>query len=243
MAWSTLRTLYAVANQDLTAILGTGGAPTVAIQRSTGRAVRADAGDAGRLVYVTSDSGTTWRLASEAASSNVQANGTGVVATSETMVARQLKLTLTNTPVVLADEAGVVAYGALKIADMPAGAILILGAVLDLNLTKSSAGVNADWDGDIALGTAACGNNATLAGTEANIIASTVTPQAVAGATTGNAYSATAESGNVFDGTSSALDVYLNILVDDADHNVSGTPCNIICNGTVKLSYIRLGDY
>ena len=222
MAWSTLRTLYAVANQDLTAILGSGGAPTVAIQSSKGIAVRADAGDAGSLVYVTSDGGTTWRLSSEAASAEVTANGTGVVATSETMVARQLKLTLTNTPLVLADEAGVVAYGALKIADMPAGAMLILGAVLDLDLTKSSAGVNADWDGDIA---------------------STVTPQASGGATTGNAYSATLESGNVFDGTSSAVDVYLNILVDDADHNVSGTPCNIICNGTLKLSYILLGDY
>jgi len=169
------------------------------------------------------------------------ANGTGVVATSEQLQVRTLTLTLTNTPVVMADEAGVVAYGSLKIADMPEGAIAFLGGVLDLDLTKSSAGVNDDWDGDIGLGTTAASNNATLSGTEQNIVDSTATPQASGGATTGNAQSSSLPG--IVDGTSTAADIYLNILVDDADHDVTTTPCNIICNGTVKVTYVVLGDY
>lgn len=170
------------------------------------------------------------------------AAGTGVVATSEQLQVRTLLLTLTDTPVVLADNAGVVAYGSLKICDLPEGHLLFLGAVADLALTKSSAGVNTNWDGDISLGTAAANNTATLTGTEQDLIPSTATPQAAAGATTGDMASTSTESGVVFDGHSAAKDVYLNILVDDTDHDVTGTPCNIIVNGTIKITYCILGD-
>lgn len=152
-------------------------------------------------------------------------------------------LTLTNTPVVLADAAGVVAYGGLKILDLPEGAILFLGASVNLALTKSSAGVNADWDGDFSLGTVTASNNATLSSTEADLIPSTATPQASAGATTAKGASTSTEAPKVFDGTSTAKDVYLNILVDDADHDVTTTPCNIIANGTITILWSLLGDY
>lgn len=177
-----------------------------------------------------------------AVTADAAAAGTGVVATSEQLQVRTLLLTLTDTPVVLADNAGVVAYGSLKITDLPEGYCLFLGAVADLALTKSSAGVNADWDGDIGLGTAAADNSATLTGTEQDLIPTTAIPQAVAGATTGDMASTTTESGVVFDGHTTAKDVYLNILVDDADHDVTGTACNIIVNGTIKLTYCILGD-
>ncbi len=170
------------------------------------------------------------------------ASGTGVSAAEVYSAVRQAEITLTAVDIALTDEAGVVAYGGLKIYDLPEGAALILGAVLDLDLTKSSAGVNDDWDGDIALGTATAGNDGTLSGTEANIVPSTATPQATSGATTGNAQSAIGQVG-VIDGTGTAADVYLNVLVDDADHDVTSTPCNIIVNGTVKLTYVLLGDY
>ncbi len=171
------------------------------------------------------------------------ANGTGVTAVESGSAAIQrTTLTLVNTPVVLADNAGVVAYGSLKLYDAPAGHFLILGAVMDLALTKSSTGVNADWDGDIGLGTAAANNGATLATTEQNIVPTTATPQAVAGVTTGDGASTTTESGVIIDGHTTPVDVYLNILVDDADHDVTTTPCNIIVNGTITLTYVMLGD-
>lgn len=168
------------------------------------------------------------------------ANGTGVTAKEVSPgVVNRTVLTLVNTPVVLADAAGVVAYGGLKVYDLPEGNIHILGAVQSLALTKSSAGVNADWDGDISLGTVTASNNATLSSTEQDIIPTTATPQAVAGATTGHAVSTAAVT---LDGTGTAKDVYLNILVDDADHDVTTTPCNIIVNGTITLTWVNLGD-
>lgn len=166
--------------------------------------------------------------------------GTGVAVT-ETVIGpyHHTKFTFTNCAVALADEAGVVAYGGLKIYDFPQGVILTLGGCADLALTKSSAGVNADWDGDIGLGTTAAGNNNALATTEQNIIPTTATPQASSGATTGDMESAAAAW---IDGSATAADVYLNILVDDTDHDVTGTACNIIVNGTLHLVWVNLGD-
>lgn len=155
---------------------------------------------------------------------------------------RQLVITLVDAPVEMVDEAGVVAYGGLKVCDLPAGLVLFLGAVADLALTKDSAGVNDTWDGDVGLGTVTASNNATLASTEQDLIPTTATPQAVSGATTADCKSTSTEACKVLDGTGTAKDVFLNLLVDDADHDVTGTPCNLIVNGTIKLSYLMLGD-
>ncbi len=190
------------------------------------------------------DSGGQLQQGTTAIGGTGAAAGSGVVAAEDGHGRIHLTtLTLTNTPVVLADEAGVIAHGGLKIYDLPAGAVQVLGAVSDLDLTLSAAGVNADWDGDVALGTVTASNNNTLASTEANFIPSTATPQAAASATTANAQSTITQAGTVIDGTTTAADVYLNLLVDDADHTVGATPTNIICNGTVKLVWVQLGDY
>lgn len=170
------------------------------------------------------------------------AAGTGVAAAEVYSAARQVEITLTDVAIPLVDEAGVVAFGSLKIYDLPAGHILFLGAVADLAMTKSSAGVNADWDGDFGLGTTAAGNNNALATTEQDLIPTTATPQAVAGVTTAKGASTSTEAAKVFDGSATAKDVYLNFLVDDADHDVTTTPCNLIANGTIKVSYMLLGD-
>jgi hypothetical protein len=171
------------------------------------------------------------------------AAGTGVVAT-ETGFGqfKSTLLTLTNTPVVLADNAGVVAYGGVQVYDFPQGYVYMQSAVSDLAVTKSSAGVNLDWDGDFGLGTVTATNDAgPLAATEQNIIPNTATPQAVTGATTADGVS-TASEHAIHDGTSAAIDVFANFLVDDADHDVTSTPCNLILNGTIRLNWIFMGD-
>lgn len=179
--------------------------------------------------------------ASGAASGTAAGSGVTAVEFGEGIVHKTV-LTFVNTPVVLADAAAVVAYGGLKVYDMPAGAILMLGAVADVDLTKSSAGVNADWDGDMGVGTVTASNNATLSSTEQNIIPTTATPQAAAGATTANGKS-TATENAVLDGTTTPIDVFFNLLVDDVDHDVTTTPCDLILNGTLTLHWINLGDY
>lgn len=153
---------------------------------------------------------------------------------------QQTVLSFEDVTVALTDEAGVIAFGSKKIFDFPAGSIAILGATVDLALTKSSAGVDDDWNGDFSMGSAAAGNNAALEGTEANVIASTATPEASGGATTATGRSTAAV---YLDGTSTAVDLYLNFLVDDADHNVTGTACNLILNGTVTVTWVNQGDY
>jgi len=140
----------------------------------------------------------------------------------------------------LADAAGVVAYVGKKLYDFPEGLVVILSAVANLTITKSSAGVNADFDGDFGVGTVTASNNATLSSTEQDIIPTTATPQASAGATTAKGQS----TGVVLlDGTGTAKDLYLNLLVDDADHDVTGTPCNLLVSGTITLHWIAGGDY
>jgi hypothetical protein len=180
------------------------------------------------------------RLAMSAGAGAVAGTGAAAVEYGDATV-HQTVITFTNTPITLADEAGVIAYGGLKVYDLPEGAILMNGAVADINLTKSSAGVNDNWDGDISVGTATAANDADLTSTEADIVAKTATPQAAAGATTGDMVTATAQMA-IFDGTAAAKDVFVNVLVDDADHDVNGTACNIILNGTITITWVNLGD-
>ena len=167
------------------------------------------------------------------------ANGAGVKVNASQAGYTKTVLEFNDTPIPLVDEAGVVAYGSLKVFDLPQGLILVDAAVADLAITKSSAGVNATFDGDFGVGTTAAGNNAALATTEQNIIPTTATPQAVAGATTAKGIST---AGLQLDGTATAPDVYLNFLVDDADHDVTTTPCNLIVNGTLTLIWANAGD-
>jgi hypothetical protein len=139
----------------------------------------------------------------------------------------------------LTDVAGVVAYVGKKIYDFPEGQIMIAGAVADLKLGKSSTGVNATFNGDFSLGTATASNNATLSSTEADVIPSTATPAAVAGVTTAKGLST---ANIVLDGTAAAKSLYLNFLVDDADQDVTTTPCNLLVTGTVTVLWSKVGD-
>lgn len=141
----------------------------------------------------------------------------------------------------LVDEAGVVAYAGKKLYDFPAGHIKVLGAVADLDVVKDAAGVNDAFDGDFGLGTATASNNGTLAATEQDIIPTTATPQAVAGATTAQGKNAADIA--PLDGTGTPVDLFLNFLVDDADHDVTTTPTNLTVSGTVTVTWVNLGDF
>lgn len=169
-------------------------------------------------------------------------SGTGVSGTEKLVdgTLRQTVITFVNTHVPMVDEAAVVAYGGLKVFDFPEGAIFILGATANLALTKTSAGINDTWDGDFGIGTVTAGNNNALATTEQNILPTTATPQAVAGATTAKGQNTAVA---ILDGTTTPVDAYLNFLVDDADHDVTGTAADIVVNGSITLTWLSLGDY
>jgi hypothetical protein len=108
-------------------------------------------------------------------------------------------------------------------------------------MTKSSAGVDADAAGDFGLGTVTATNNTTLASTEQNLLPTT--PTLFASSTEDiKVVSTSTEAAKVLDGTSQAIDVFINALIDDGDQDVTGTPCNLIFNGTIELHWINLGD-
>ncbi len=170
------------------------------------------------------------------------AAGTNVVATEAGVgILHQTTLTMTATPLTFTDEAGQGQWDALKVYDMPAGNIAILGAVLDADITLVAPFIDAA-EGDVGIGTAACDDAAdALATTEQDIIPTT----AIAALTTKvgkiDAIStATQLAAGVWDGTSSAKDIYLNILIDDdvAHDATAGSTVT----GTLTLTWINFGD-
>lgn len=145
------------------------------------------------------------------------------------------------------DDAGVVGLVCNKIYDFAPGAILVKGAVADLTVLGANPagakGLNTagDWDGDFGVGTVV-GAGATLASTEQNIIPTTEIPQAVAFASTIKGVSTSTEAGKVLDGTGTAIDLYLNILIDDADQDATANAATLTLNGSITIDWEDLGD-
>jgi len=118
----------------------------------------------------------------------------------------------------------------------PVGHIRILGAVADLTATSSAEIFQATFP--MSLGTTAAADaEATLTGTEADICASTAISYDGAVACDLPPVSA---ADMTFDGTTSAVAVYLNAAVAAADINGAAT---VKCTGTVTIHWINLGDY
>lgn len=160
---------------------------------------------------------------------------------------RQTRLTFKNASVALVDDAGVKAMAGTKIYTMADGLVVFEGAVVDLTALSSTypavTGLVAAWDGDFGLGsTAVAAVGATIAGTKIDLMASTATVQAVAGLGVLKGISTTTEAPKTKDGTATAFDVYLNVIVDDGDQDVTTTPTNLLLNGTVVISWKLIGD-
>lgn len=167
----------------------------------------------------------------------VQEYGTGII--------NKTVITCTATPVTITDESGTVQYGGTgKLYDFPAGLLVTFGAVIDGAITLGTTGTITDtWAGGVALGTATATTGATLTGTEADIMPEVDVAAATAKVGTVDAVSvatALTESGaRWFDGTGTAKDLYLNLVVDDSATHTSGTGT---FTGTVTVLWALIGD-
>jgi len=171
----------------------------------------------------------TWNAGDE---SPVEAVADAAVVTAGVVKQTTLTLDLTGAnEISLADGAD---HGAgVKVYDFPAGRILVLGAVI--NCTTSIDGASGGGATvDLAVGTVTAADDATLTSTEANIIPSTATAD---GASTWKAALAASAQ---FDGTSTAVALYVNAGVTNA---VSGSTVTVQLSGTLKVTWINLGDY
>ncbi len=154
-------------------------------------------------------------------------------------------LTLTATPVTITDDAGVAQYGGTgKIYDFPEGHIATLGAVVTGSLTLGTTGtITTTFAGGVALGTATATTGNTLTGTEANIMkevdvaAATSSVAAIDAVTVSTVLTEAAASW--FDGTATAVDLFLNFVIDDQASHTSGTGT---FTGTVVITWLYLGD-
>lgn len=152
----------------------------------------------------------------------------------------------------LVDDTGVAGHIFYKIYDFAEGLVGFEAMVVDLTLTRvavdgDTAGLSTTWNGDIGIGTVT-GAGAALTTTEQDLVPSTATPAAVAGVTTAKAINAIFTSGTAagmprtLDGTASAIDVWLNLLVDDADQDAGGHPVQVQIDGTITMHWLDAGD-
>lgn len=144
---------------------------------------------------------------------------------------------LKDFPVTVVGATGV-GFGAGVIAGLPAGNILLLGAVAYAQFSKNGdADVQDAFDGDFSIGTVPTVDVDVADAGEANIIASTAFGAATAGLSP--ALRATNATPVIIDNTDGSGELNLNVLIDDA--NISGT-ATFLVNGSLNLSYIVLGD-
>lgn len=154
-------------------------------------------------------------------------------------------ITCTATPVTITDDAGVAQYGGTgKLYDFPEGLLVTFGAVIDGSVTLGTTGTIINtWGGGVALGTATATTGSTLTGTEADIMPEVNVAAATAKVAVVDAVSvatALTESGaRWFDGTSTAKDLYLNLVVDDDATHTSGTGT---FTGTVTIVWMIIAD-
>ena len=159
---------------------------------------------------------------------------------------RKTVITCDELPINMSDEAGVGQYGGTKIYDFPAGLVVVHGGVVQGSFEGESGGSwIATFNGDVSLGTSAPTDHATglVAANTARFVPSTALTTAVAGVAAASAVTAASpytESGAQWvDGTGPAVDLYLNLLVDDNAAHADGD--DMLFTGTVTFlwSYVN----
>lgn len=160
-------------------------------------------------------------------------SGTNVTSRESFVVPQRRTFTFTATPVTITDTGGANGgHGNLKFYDFPEATITILGAVSNLSISRVSTGLSATAAVVTSVGTVATAtSDATLTSTEANVIPST-TATLTAGAGTARGESTAIL---VADGTSTALDLFLNFAVPDG--GISATD-SLLVTGTIVVDYL-----
>jgi hypothetical protein len=155
--------------------------------------------------------------------------------------------TLINTTVLSLDDVGVSviygggdtnAIGSTKIYDFPAGRVFVLGVTVDSFAITSfpTNTMDAADGGDFSFGSAVPGVDGLLDGTAVDFAPSTSIDPIT------NIVSTALAAAAQFDGTTTPVDLYVNVSIDNGD--LTGASTNALTvGGTVKINWINLGDY
>lgn len=145
--------------------------------------------------------------------------------------------TNTNCRITMTDAAAAGCHGSFKLADLPAGAIKIIGSVVTLTVTAGAGGIVDDATYDIGVGsTQVAVDNEELAATEQDIVAK------IEGDLAGGTKAIQAQSGTdaLIDGTGTDADMWLNVAIAAADASANDL---LNVQGTIKIVWVALGDY
>lgn len=146
-------------------------------------------------------------------------------------------LQLTNAPVTVANVTGA-SFGSIKVYDFPETRFQLVGGNWDLKFDWSAESIVQDGSGDASLGTTATAD-ATLGGTDVDLAASAaLTDPFVAGI---GYVAGSLVKDTEFDGSGTAKDMNLNIIIDDADVSNADTD-TVLVTGTIEFVWISYGD-
>lgn len=156
-------------------------------------------------------------------------------APNQRQIITKLTIPITNLALTVAGVTGI-GFGSVPIRGLPEGNVLLLGAVSNIQVNTSDAGVIANWTGSFSIGTTANTDTA-LAGTEVDIIPATTITAATAKLSP--VIRGAQGSQSVVDNTNNNTNMNLNLLIDDASIS-SNAP--VVVNGFLAIAYIVLGD-
>jgi hypothetical protein len=166
-------------------------------------------------------------------------SGTGVsVVESGDAALKKTVLTFTNVSVTMTDATTAGSHGSLKVYDFPAGLLSYLGGTTDLTIARVGTTITTTAAVVGAVGTTATAtDDDALTTTEADLIPSTASTLTAGAGVTKGKYAVAPQV--PFDGTTEAIDAYLNFAIPDAGSTGNGA---LLVNGTVTLVWSNLGD-
>ncbi len=173
-------------------------------------------------------------------------NGSTVLATEDGEgLINKTVLDLASTPIFIASITTGNGVGGVKIYDFPQGRILVLGTMADIILTVD-AGDQADFtdatpEGDVGVGSVTPANADGL-GTDATDDDFSTATAFVMADYNDPIVQIPSEASLQFDGTSTALDMFITALVDAADID-DGVTTTMYISGKVVCHWINLGDF
>ena len=127
-----------------------------------------------------------------------------------------------------------VGFGTAVVGDFETGRVVVVGTRSTLTITEASASIIDTFSGDFGIGSTPL-TDGTISAGDVDMLASTAFGPAVSSSVTVSGVSTATEFGTILNNDSGALEINLNVLLDDA--SISGDD-DITVNGTVELSYL-----
>jgi hypothetical protein len=149
-----------------------------------------------------------------------------------------LTLPVKGMVVPVTDPGGASGFGTALLGDFPDGVLLLLGASARLKFTTLSAGIIQTFSGAYSIGTDPTAD-ATLTGTDGNIIASTAIAAAVAGVSAFTEGTPPTFTLAPFDNKDGTKEINLNVNIVDASITTAGS---LQVDGILYLAVVHLGD-